>query len=81
MSSGCGYIDFLIKLLLIPSHRVSALFCSSIPTFNFVHFLNVFRSCLYFFVIKMYVLLLLILYDMATGMVQYNNMIFTNHRA
>ena len=27
------YIDFLIKLLLIPSPLVSALFCSSIPTF------------------------------------------------
>ena len=34
MSSGCGYkedIDFLI--LLIPTPLVSALFCSSIPTF------------------------------------------------
>ena len=45
MASGCGwnlwvwlvgvvvrrYIDFLI--LLIPTHLVSALFCSSIPTF------------------------------------------------
>ena len=37
MSSGCGckeVIDFLI--LLIPTPLVSALFCSSIPTF--VHF-------------------------------------------
>ena len=29
--SGCGYIDFLI--LLMPTPLVSALFCSSIPTF------------------------------------------------
>ena len=36
------YIDFLI--LLIPTPLVSALFCSSIPTFCFI-FLNVFRSC------------------------------------
>ena len=37
------YIDFLI--LLIPTPLVSALFCSSIPTF--VHFfINVFRSCI-----------------------------------
>ena len=35
------YIDFLI--LLIPTPLVSALFCSSIPTF--VHKKNVFRSC------------------------------------
>ena len=35
------YIDILI--LLMPTPLVSALFCSSIP--NFVHFLNVFRSC------------------------------------
>ena len=36
------YIDFLI--LLIPTLLVSALFCSSIPTFC-SFFLNVFRSC------------------------------------
>ena len=35
------YIDFLI--LLIPTPLVSALSCSSIPTF--CSFLNVFRSC------------------------------------
>ena len=45
---GCGYcvrryIDFLI--LLIPAPLVSVLFCSGIPTF--VHFKNVFRSCIY----------------------------------
>ena len=57
MSSGCGckevytvYINFLI--LLIPTPLVSALFCSSIPTFcSFFSFL--FQ---YFFVIKIYVL-------------------------
>ena len=36
------YIDFLI--LLIPTPLVSALFCSSIPTFC-SFFINVFRSC------------------------------------
>ena len=40
------YIDFLI-ILLIPTALVLALFCSSIPTF--VHFKNVFHSCLCYF--------------------------------
>ena len=37
------YIDFLI--LLIPTPLVSALFCSSIPTFCSLIFFNAFRSC------------------------------------
>ena len=46
VSSGCGckedlHIDFLI--LLIPSPFLSALFCSSIPTFCSLK--NFFRSC------------------------------------
>ena len=46
VASGCGckevynYIDFLI--LLIPTPLVSVLFCSSIPTFSSVFFINVF---------------------------------------
>ena len=40
------YIDFLV--LLIPTPLVSALFCSSIPTFcSFKK--KVFRSCIYIF--------------------------------
>ena len=39
------YIDFLILHVLIPTPLVSVLFCSGTPTF--VHFLNVFRSCIY----------------------------------
>ena len=39
------YIDFLI--LLIPTPLVSAIFCSSIPTF--CSFFYVFRSCIYIY--------------------------------
>ena len=52
------YIDFLI--LLIPTPLVSALFCSSIPTFcSFFFLINIFCSCsnIYFFVVYVIIFL------------------------
>ena len=43
---GLWYIDFLI-ILLIPAPLVLALLCSSIPTYFFVHFKNVFFILVY----------------------------------